>query len=198
MFSGIVEEIGVVVDTITFEKSKRVTIGCEKVLDGVSIGDSINVNGVCLTAIKILENQFDADIVDETLTKTTLGSLSKDSKVNLERALQYNQRVGGHLVPGHIDTIGKIININQTDKWTEVMIDINSNFKKYCIYKGSIAIDGVSLTIADIDENKIKIALIPHTLENTISSDYANGQSVNIETDMHGKYIENFSEGISE
>ena len=78
------------------------------------------------------------------------------------------------------------------------MIDINSNFKKYCIYKGSIAIDGVSLTIADIDENKIKIALIPHTLENTISSDYINGQSVNIETDMHGKYIENFSEGISE
>ena len=78
------------------------------------------------------------------------------------------------------------------------MIDINSDFKKYCIYKGSIAIDGVSLTIADIDDNKIKIALIPHTLENTISSDYANGQSVNIETDIHGKYIENFSEGISE
>ena len=198
MFSGIVEEIGVVVDIITFKKSKRITINCKKVLDGISIGDSISVNGVCLTATGMIDNQFDADIVDETLTKTNLGSLNKDSKVNLERALQYNQRVGGHLVQGHIDTTGKIININKTDEWTEVMIDINSDFKKYCIYKGSIAIDGVSLTIADINKNKIKIALIPHTLENTISSDYANGQSVNIETDMHGKYIENFSEGTNQ
>ena len=137
--------------------------------------------------------KFDADIVNETLMKTNLENLNKSSKVNLERALQYNQRVGGHLVQGHIDTVGKIVNIDKTDEWTEIMIELDSGFKKYCIYKGSIAVDGVSLTIANINENVIKIALIPHTLDNTISSDYSDGQFVNIETDMHGKYIENFS-----
>ena len=197
MFSGIVEEIGVVRDIVATDKSKKITISCEKVLDGVIVGDSISVNGVCLTAITIDNNQFTADIVNETLIKTNLGSLNKDSKVNLERSLQYNQRVGGHLVQGHVDTIGKIVSIHETDEWNEIMIDIDDNFKKYCIYKGSIAIDGVSLTIANIDKNVIKIALIPHTLEHTISSDYTDGDFVNIETDMYGKYIENFSKGIT-
>ena len=197
MFSGIVEEIGVVRDIVTTDKSKKITITCEKVLDGVIVGDSISVNGVCLTAITIDNNQFTADIVNETLIKTNLGSLNKDSKVNLERSLQYNQRVGGHLVQGHIDTIGKILSIHETDEWSEIMIDIDDKFKKYCIYKGSIAIDGVSLTIANIDKNVIKIALIPHTLEHTISSDYTDGDFVNIETDMYGKYIENFSKGMT-
>ena len=197
MFSGIVEEIGVVRDIVATDKSKKITITCEKVLDGVIVGDSISVNGVCLTAITIDNNQFTADIVNETLIKTNLGSLNKDSKVNLERSLQYNQRVGGHLVQGHVDTIGKIVSIHETDEWNEIMIDIDDNFKKYCIYKGSIAIDGVSLTIANIDKNVIKIALIPHTLEHTISSDYTDGDFVNIETDMYGKYIENFSKGMT-
>ena len=197
MFSGIVEEIGVVRDIVTTDKSKKITITCNKVLEGVIVGDSISVNGVCLTAITIDNNQFTADIVNETLIKTNLGSLNKDSKVNLERSLQYNQRVGGHLVQGHIDTIGKILSIHETDEWSEIMIDIDDKFKKYCIYKGSIAIDGVSLTIANIDKNVIKIALIPHTLEHTISSDYTDGDFVNIETDMYGKYIENFSKGMT-
>ena len=197
MFSGIVEEIGVVRDIVATDKSKKISITCDKVLEGVIVGDSISVNGVCLTAITIDNNQFTADIVNETLIKTNLGSLNKDNKVNLERSLQYNQRVGGHLVQGHIDTIGKIISINETDEWNEVMIDIDDNFKKYCIYKGSIAIDGVSLTIANIDNNIIKIALIPHTLEHTISSDYTEDDFVNIETDMYGKYIENFSKGMT-
>ena len=196
MFSGIIEEIGVISDITNAEKSKRLTVDCNKVLDGVSIGDSISVNGVCLTAVKIREHQFEADVINETLIKTNLKSLSKGSEVNLERSLQYNQRVGGHLVQGHIDTIGKITNINKTDEWTEVMIDIDNDFKKYCIYKGSIAIDGVSLTIANIDKNIIKVALIPHTLEHTISSNYIDGHLVNIETDMYGKYIENFSKGM--
>ena len=133
--------------------------------------------------------------MDETLIKTNLDKLDKNDKVNLEGALQYNQRVGGHLVQGHIDTIGKIISIDKTDEWTEISISIDTSFQKYCIYKGSIAIDGVSLTIADIDDDKIKLALIPHTLENTILSDYIVGQSINIETDMYGKYIENFQKG---
>ena len=197
MFSGIIEEIGVVADSQTFENSKRIRVSCRKVLNEISVGDSISVNGVCLTAIKLGSDYFDADIVDETLVKTNLDRLDKSDKVNLEGALQYNQRVGGHLVQGHIDTVGKIINIDRTDEWTEILISIDSTFKKYCIYKGSIAIDGVSLTIANINDNKIKIALIPHTLENTILSDYVNGQLINIETDMYGKYIENFSGGMN-
>ena len=197
MFSGIIEEIGVVADSQTFEKSKRIRVSCRKVLNKISLGDSISVNGVCLTAIKLGSDYFDADIVNETLVKTNLDRLDKSDEVNLEGALQYNQRVGGHLVQGHIDTVGKIINIDKTDEWTEILISIDSAFKKYCIYKGSIAIDGVSLTIANIDDNKIKIALIPHTLENTILSDYINGQLINIETDMYGKYIENFSGGMN-
>ena len=197
MFSGIIEEIGVVADSQTFENSKRIRVSCRKVLNEISVGDSISVNGVCLTAIKLGSDYFDADIVDETLVKTNLDRLDKRDKVNLEGALQYNQRVGGHLVQGHIDTVGKIINIDRTDEWTEILISIDSTFKKYCIYKGSIAIDGVSLTIANINDNKIKIALIPHTLENTILSDYVNGQLINIETDMYGKYIENFSGGMN-
>ena len=143
MFSGIIEEIGVVVDTLPLQKSKKITVKCNKVLDEISIGDSISVNGVCLTATRIDSNQFDADIINETLIKTNLESLDKGSKVNLERALQYNQRVGGHLVQGHIDTIGKIINIDKTEEWTEIMIDLNNDFERYCIYKGSISIKTV-------------------------------------------------------
>ena len=139
------------------------------------MGDSISVNGVCLTVIEIDNNEFNADIINETLSKTNLDGLEIGSKVNLERSLQYNQRVGGHLVQGHVDTTGKIIDINTTDEWTEISIELENKFKRYCIYKGSISIDGISLTIANIQKNKIKIALIPHTLENTISSDYIEG-----------------------
>ena len=193
MFSGIIEEVGVVSDITDLTSSKKISVGCQKVIDGVATGDSISINGVCLTVVDINKTGFRADIVKETLYKTNLDSLEVGSKVNLERSLQYNQRVGGHLVQGHIDTTGKIVDVNKTDEWTEIFIELDEYFKKYCIYKGSISIDGTSLTIADIDKNKIKVALIPHTLEHTISSGYSKGQSVNIETDMNAKYIENFS-----
>ena len=107
--------------------------------------------------------------------------------------MQYNQRIGGHLVQGHVDTKGKIDKINQTDEWTEIFIEIDPKYEKYCVYKGCIAIDGVSLTIAELISNRIKVALVPHTLKSTILSDYKIGQVVNIETDMQAKYIEKFS-----
>lgn len=198
MFSGIIEEVGTIKSIDSLPKSKKMTIACKKVLSEVSIGDSISVNGVCLTATRIDESEFDVDVIQETLERSNLCSLVDGADVNLERAMTYNQRVSGHLIQGHVDTQAKIISINKTDEWTEIDFEINSDFKKYCILKGSIAIDGVSLTIAKITETGIRVALIPHTLSKTILSGYEMGQMVNIETDMVGKFIENFSGVISE
>ena len=165
----------------------------KNLLDDASLGDSVSVNGACLTITQMRGDEFDVDIVKETLDRTNLKDLSEDSNVNLERAMKYNQRVGGHLVQGHIDGLGKVIEINQTEEWTEMKFELDSFCRKYCIFKGSIAIDGVSLTIAEITSDGVKVALIPHTLSNTILSEYKTQQSVNIETDMVGKFIENFS-----
>tara|TARA_Y100001970_G_C14157165_1_gene816251 strand:- start:708 stop:1301 length:594 start_codon:yes stop_codon:yes gene_type:complete len=193
MFSGIIEEVGVVKKIEDYSSSKKFTISCKNLLDDASLGDSVSVNGACLTITQMRSNEFDVDIVKETLDRTNLKHISEDSNVNLERAMKYNQRVGGHLVQGHIDGLGKVVEINQTEEWTEMKFELDSFCRKYCIFKGSIAIDGVSLTIAEITPEGVKVALIPHTLSNTILSEYKTQQSVNIETDMVGKFIENFS-----
>ena len=198
MFSGIVEEVGTVRSIESLPNSRRMRIACDKVLEGVAIGDSISVNGVCLTVININDSEFDVDIVNETLERSNLNSITEESKINLERAMRYNQRVSGHLVQGHVDTQAKVLDINKTDEWTEIEFEVDSDYKKYCIYKGSIAIDGVSLTISKVTPRGIRVALIPHTLSNTILSNYRVNQHVNIETDMVGKFIENFSGAISE
>ena len=193
MFSGIIEEVGAIKSIDNLSQSKKITITCQKVFKDVSIGDSIAVNGVCLTATSINDNEFDVDVIHETLERSNLNDLVEGSAVNLERAMIYNQRVSGHLVQGHVDTQAKVTDINKTEEWTEIDFEIDPNFKKYCILKGSIAIDGVSLTIAKRIETGIRVALIPHTLSNTILSGYKTNQRVNIETDMVGKFIENFS-----
>jgi len=193
MFSGIVEEVGTIRSIDSLAKSRKMTVACKKVLDGVSIGDSIAVNGVCLTVTNIIDSEFDVDIVNETLERSNLSDISEGSVINLERAMKYNQRVSGHLVQGHVDTQAKVVSINRTTEWTEIDFELSLDYKKYCIPKGSIAIDGVSLTIAKITSNGIRVALIPHTLSSTILSDYKINQHVNIETDMVGKFIESFS-----
>ena len=198
MFSGIVEEVGVVSGICDLSVSREFSIDCRNILQDTKVGDSISVNGVCLTVININDSQFDVDIVNETLEKSNLNSIAEESKINLERAMRYNQRVSGHLVQGHVDTQAKVLDINKTDEWTEIEFEVKSDYKKYCIYKGSIAIDGVSLTIAKVTPRGIRVALIPHTLSNTILSNYRVNQHVNIETDMVGKFIENFSGAISE
>tara|TARA_B100001750_G_C15443483_1_gene564880 strand:- start:105 stop:701 length:597 start_codon:yes stop_codon:yes gene_type:complete len=196
MFSGIIEEVGTVRSIDSLSNSKKMRVACEKVLDGVSVGDSIAVNGVCLTVTNIEDSQFDVDIVNETLERSNLSDVAEGSGINLERAMKYNQRVSGHLVQGHVDTQARVVDINQTKEWTEIDFELNADYKKYCIPKGSIAVDGVSLTISKITSTGIRVALIPHTLSNTILSDYRINQHVNIETDMVGKFIENFS-GVS-
>jgi riboflavin synthase len=198
MFSGIIEEVGTVRSIEECPGSRKMTIACKKVIKGVAVGDSISVNGVCLTVTNINDNQFDVDIVAETLEKSNLNSIAEESKINLERAMRYNQRVSGHLVQGHVDTQAKVLDINKTEEWTQIEFEVDSDYKKYCIYKGSIAIDGVSLTISKVTSRGIQVALIPHTLSNTILSNYKIDQHVNIETDMVGKFIENFAGAVSQ
>ena len=188
MFTGIIEEKG----HISTISDKKIVIKCAKVLEGSKIGDSICVNGVCLTISEQNTNSFTADTSAETLRITTFGKLKSGSVVNLERAMPMNGRFGGHVVTGHTDNVAKIIGIKRHDEFCDLEIELTKEQAKYVVKKGSITIDGISLTVAEIQEQKITIAVIPHTLENTNLIDLKIGDFVNIEVDILAKYIEKF------
>ena len=183
MFTGIVETMGVVENIFPNEKGKTFVIQSEEIMDDLKIGDSISVNGVCLTVTKIDGIKFNLDLVPETLKKSTLGDLKIESKVNLERALTLSTRLGGHLLQGHVETVGVIVDKISVGDGAELTVALDPKFMKYCIPKGSIALDGISLTIASLNENFIKIAIIPHTLEKTNLGFKSTGDSINIETE---------------
>ena len=192
MFTGIVEELGKV-EKIQYDSGfYKIDIQCQKVLEGIKLGDSICVNGVCLTANKLYENHFIADVMGETMARTNLGILTDGDKVNLERALSLSYRLGGHVVTGHVDGKGKIIDIDKKIDGTWFSVQVPEDILKYIIFKGSITIDGISLTVAYVDENIFKVSVIPHTLENTILNYKKINDSVNIECDLIGKYVEKF------
>ena len=188
MFTGIIEEKG----QISTISDKKIVIKCAKVLEGSKIGDSICVNGVCLTISEQNTNSFTADTSAETLRITTFGKLKSGSVVNLERAMPMNGRFGGHVVTGHTDSVAKIIGIKRHDEFCDLEIELTKEQAKYVVKKGSITIDGISLTVAEIQGQKITIAVIPHTLENTNLIDLKIGDFVNIEVDILAKYIEKF------
>lgn len=188
MFTGIIEELG----TVETVKSGNITIKCSKVTEDAEIGDSISVDGVCLTVTKFSENGFSADISQETRNVSTLSSLRCGDKVNLERALTLSERIGGHIVSGHIDAVGKIVEIKQDGEFYNVAFELPSEYEKYVIRKGSIAVNGISLTVADVSENRIKTAVIPHTFSNTSLSVANVGDYVNLEFDIISKYVEKF------
>ena len=186
MFTGIIEEVGTVVSV----SSNKITIQCIKVLKNTEIGDSISVNGVCLTVTSINKDSFCADISPETLRVTTLKNLRNSSIVNLERALTLSSRLGGHFVSGHIDTVGKVSKISKFSDFYEISISFNTGFHKYFVKKGSISINGISLTIANCGDNFVTLAIIPHTYNMTVLKDTAVGDEVNIEFDILSKYVE--------
>ena len=188
MFTGIVEEIGEIVSVT----NSKIAVECKRILTGTNIGDSIAVNGVCLTAAKIGQNLFEADVSEETFRVTSLGKLKTGDAVNLERAIPADGRFGGHIVTGHIDGIGKIVSIKKNLESYDLIIELKESESKYTVKKGSIAINGVSLTVANINKNIIKIAIIPHTFENTTIKELSGGDYVNIETDILSKYVEKF------
>ena len=188
MFTGIIEELGKVQGVY----SNKITVECETVIEDAKLGDSIAVNGVCLTVVNLTKNSFTADISPETFKITALSNLKSGSFVNLERAMPANGRFGGHIVSGHIDGLAKFISIKKLNEFYELLLELNLELAKYIVKKGSITIDGISLTIADIDTNIIKIAVIPHTYENTNLKTLKKGDFVNIEVDIVAKYIEKF------
>ena len=190
MFTGIIEEMGTVSSIAEGSLSAVITIQASKVLGGSQTGDSIAVNGVCLTVTSIHGSFFTADVMAETLRRSSLGSLSKGSHVNLERAMPMNGRFGGHIVSGHIDGTGTVVSKVKEDNAVWVKINASQDILKYIVLKGSVAIDGTSLTVAGLDDSTFSVSVIPHTASETILLQKSTGDIVNLENDIIGKYIE--------
>ncbi|MGN0495911.1 MAG: riboflavin synthase [Lachnospiraceae bacterium] len=190
MFTGIVEEVGTIVSISKGAKSSKLTLQGKVIFEDMHIGDSIAVNGVCLTVTEKTANTFTVDVMAETLRRSSLGTLSKGSKVNMERAMAANGRFGGHIVSGHIDGTGTIESFVREDNAVWVTIAAPSKLLKYIIEKGSITIDGISLTVAYVDNQCFKVSLIPHTAANTTLLTKKAGDMVNLENDIVGKYID--------
>lgn len=186
MFTGIVEEIG----TVKSVQSKVITIEASKIFDDLHLGDSVAVNGTCLTVSSFDNKIFNADVTQETLNRTNLGSLKNGSKVNLERAMTLSGRFGGHIVSGHIDGVGSIKSMKKDDNAIILTIEVSKHLMKYIVEKGSVAVDGISLTVASLTDNTFSIAVIPHTLKETVLYYKKEGDKVNIENDVIGKYVE--------
>lgn len=190
MFTGIVEEIGTIQGIKKGNKSSKLLIKANKVLDKTNLGDSICTNGVCLTVTNLDKNTFEADVMAETLRRSNLGDLSIGSNVNLERALSLQTRLGGHIVSGHIDGVGEVLSLVKEDNATWVSIKASNDILKYIVEKGSIAIDGISLTVAYVDDSIFKVSIIPHTKDETTLLTKKCGETVNLECDVIGKYVE--------
>lgn len=192
MFTGIIEEIGQVQKKQDHLKGSFLEISCPKIAKGLKEGDSVSVNGICLTARKVEPWGFAADIMPNTLKSTNLRNIEKGSKVNLERALKANGRLDGHIVQGHVDGVGIIRDIQRRGDFITFYIEIERKLLKYIVLKGSIAVDGTSLTIQDIKNNFFVISTIPTTINFTTLQYKKIGDMVNIETDIIGKYIYGF------
>jgi riboflavin synthase len=195
MFTGIIEEMGSVKALRREGGAARLTIAASTVLGGTVLGDSICVNGVCLTVVHMTPQEFSADVAVETLKVTNLGDLKNGAKVNLERALQLSARIGGHLVSGHVDAVGRIREKREEGNGWRIFIDGPDSVLRYVIKKGSIAIDGISLTVADVDQSGFSIAMIPHTAKLTTLGFKSAGDHVNLEADIIGKYVERLLSG---
>lgn len=190
MFTGLIEEVGTIQNVRRGARSCVLTIGCKKVLEGSQIGDSIAVNGVCLTVTNMGGSYYTADVMAETMNRSSLRQLSTGASVNLERAMPANGRFGGHIVSGHIDDTGTVQSIEPDDNAIWYTIAAKPNLLRYIVEKGSITIDGISLTVAYVDEHCFKVSIIPHTQQVTALHDRGVGDIVNLECDIIGKYVE--------
>lgn len=190
MFTGLVEEVGTIQGIRRGQRSCVLTIGCRAVLDGSAVGDSIAVNGVCLTVTSMGGGYYTADVMAETMDRSSLGQLTQGARVNLERAMPADGRFGGHIVSGHIDGTGEILDIRRDDNAVWYTVATKTNLLRYIVEKGSITIDGISLTVAYVDESCFKVSIIPHTQQVTSLHDRKIGDIVNLECDIIGKYVE--------
>ncbi|MEO7674725.1 MAG: riboflavin synthase [Pyrinomonadaceae bacterium] len=190
MFTGIIEELGSVRSLVHTGGGARMEISAAAVTEGTVDGDSISVNGVCLTALSVTADGFSADVSQETLDRSTLGSLNAGSRVNLERAVTPSTRLGGHMVQGHVDGRGRFSSALESGGFWTVKIGFPSELARYLVYKGSVSVEGISLTIAKLNDADIEIAVIPKTWEMTNLSSLGPGDSVNLEVDVIAKYVE--------
>jgi len=198
MFTGIIETIGRIGAVNSADLSARLSISVKLPDNDLKVGDSVAVNGVCLTVTSIKEDSFSADVGKETLKVTTLGQLKKNDFVNIERPLKMGGRLGGHLVLGHIDGVGKILKINKLQGGVEAEFEVNKDLAKYIITRGSITIDGTSLTVSRKDKDVFAVFLVPHTIEATILKFAKEGDPVNLEVDIIGKYVEKLARIVPE
>ena len=190
MFTGLVEELGRVAAVEDRPGARRLEIAADLVRRELCVGDSVAVNGCCLTVIALAPDRFSLEAVPETLARTTLGAVREGAAVNLERALRLDQRLGGHLVQGHVDGVGVVVaNLPEGDG-RRLSLGIPGELRRFVAEKGSIAVDGISLTIAALTPQGCEIALIPHTLTNTVAGGYASGTRVNLEVDLLARYLE--------
>ncbi|MBO4865519.1 MAG: riboflavin synthase [Ruminococcus sp.] len=190
MFTGLIEETGTVCEVCRNGNASFIRIAAEKVLEGTKVGDSIAVNGVCLTVTDHDGKIFRADVMNETLSRSSLGTLKQGSKVDLERAMSAEGRFGGHIVSGHIDGTGTVSNIKQDGIAVRYTISADDKLLRYIVEKGSVTLDGISLTVAAVTDTDFTVSVIPHTAEQTILPYKKVGDIINIETDIIGKYVE--------
>jgi riboflavin synthase len=191
MFTGIIEELGRVEKASTERGNLRLTIKASKILSDLKVGDSVNIDGACQTLVQRGSDSFAVEAVQETLKKTNLGQLRKNHLVNLERPLRFSDRLGGHLVTGHVDCVGKVKTIGKKDGSFLYEFELPSEeHSAYLVEKGSVAVDGISLTVVEVKQNSFTVSLIPYTLQNTTLGTKRVGDVVNVETDLIGKYVE--------
>ena len=189
MFTGLVEEQGHIAGIEERSPGRRFWIAAAQVLEGAAIGDSIAVNGVCLTAVAVEPSRFAVEAVPETLARTTLGALVSGDPVNLERPLTLAQRLGGHLVQGHVDGVGEVVSVANEGDGCRVRLRVPAELRRFVAEKGSLTVDGVSLTVAAVTDDGCEIAYIPHTLAVTTSGTYQSGRRVNLEVDLLARYL---------
>lgn len=190
MFTGIIEEIGRVRNLEIGGQGARLTLGARKVLEGTKIGDSIAVNGVCLTVVELLPEGFTVEVMAETLRVTNLGRLLPGEGVNLERALRLGDRLGGHLVSGHVDGVVRILERRKVGIAEEITLSLPESLSRYVVPKGSVALDGTSLTVIESGGDRFRVGLIPHTLQETVLGFKREGAEINIEVDLLARYLE--------
>jgi riboflavin synthase len=190
VFTGIVKELGVVVDTEHAGGGMALVVHAPETASRTGVGDSVAVNGVCLTATAIEAGSMSFHAVPETIVRSTLGSLTVDARVNVEPALRAGEELGGHYVQGHVDAVGVIQSVEAEGEGLRVFVEAPSDVLRYCVAKGSVTVDGVSLTVAELAEDAFAVALVPHTLAVTTLSNVRPGQSVNLEADVLAKYVE--------
>ena len=198
MFTGIIEEVGEIQSIKKGANSAVITIKASTVLGDLHLGDSVALNGVCLTAVSIGKNNYSVDVMHETLNRSALIQLSPGQHVNLERAMPANGRFGGHIVAGHVDGTGKITEIRRDDNAVWYTIQASPQIMKYIVTKGSVTVDGISLTVAKVSETDFSISAIPHTVKITVLGERKEGDIVNLETDIIGKYVEKLITPVKE